>query len=354
MGGHDGGDDGEPQPTAASGAGPGRVGPVEALEDALRVLVGHARAGVAHLDLGLVADLVDVHRGGRPRRRVRPDVGQQVVEDLAQAVLVAGHLDRAGRRELHGPLGPHGGSGADGVGRQRHQLHRRHLHRHALVQASQGEEVVDQPVHAGRLGADARDDARQVLGMLGSAPLEQLGVGRHGGDGRAQLVRGVGDELAQMLLVLAQARLRGNPGREGRLNPLEHDVERAGQAADLGGLVGARNSLVEVAGGDGVGRAFHVFERAQAEPDQPPATGQREHERAGRHRQLGQEEGVQRAVLVHERLRLHQHHAAALRLTRPYPEGRAARVDRTGGEVGDLVPSGWVVKPVIGTGSCGR
>ena len=133
-----------------------------------------------------------------------PDVGQQVVEHLAQAVLVAGHLDRARGRELHGPLGPDGGRGPDGLGDQRHQLHRCHLHRHALVQAGQREEVVDQPVHAGRLGADARNDAREVLGVLGPAPLEELGVGRHGGDRGAQLVRGVRHELAQVLLVLPQ------------------------------------------------------------------------------------------------------------------------------------------------------
>ena len=152
----------------------------------------------------------------------------------------------------------------------------------------------------------------QVLGVLGAAALEELGVGRHGGDRGAQLVRGVGHELAQVLLVLAQPRLRGDARREGRLNPLEHDVEGTGQAADLGGLVGAGHALVEVAGRDGVGGALHVLERAQAEPDQPPAAGQGEHECARGHRQLGQEEGVQGAVLVDERLRLHLHQVAGL------------------------------------------
>ena len=91
------------------------------------------------------------------------------------------------------------------------------------------------------------------------------------------------------------------------MNPLEHDVERTGQTADLGGLVGAGHALVEVAGSDGVGRPFHILQRAQTEPDQPPAAGQREHERARRHGELGQEEGVQGAGLVDERLGLHQH-----------------------------------------------
>ena len=148
----------------------------------------------------------------------------------------------------------------------------------------------------------------QVIGVLGPAALEELGVGRDGGDRGAQLVRGVGDELAQVLLVLAQARLRGHAGREGRLNPLEHHVERAGQAgrprsadrrrARAGrGHPAAMESAVRSTSSSG----------RKPEPDQPPAAGQREHERAGRHRELGQEEGVQRAVLVDERLRLHLH-----------------------------------------------
>ena len=256
---------------------------------------------------------------------MRPDVGQQVVEDLAQAVLVAGHLDRAGGPELHGPLGPDGGRGVDGVGGQRHQLHGGRLHGHALVQPGQGEEIVDQPVHAGSLRADARDDARQVVGMLGPAPLEQLGVGRHRRDRGAQLVRGVGDELAQMLLVLTQPGLGRDAGGEGGLDPLEHDVEGTGQAAHLGRLVGAGDALVEVAGGDGVGGPLDVLERAEAEPDQPPSAGQGQDERSGRHGELGQEQGVQGAGLVDERLRLHERR----RRSAPSPPGPGTRAHRT-------------------------
>ena len=109
--------------------------------------------------------------------------------------------------------------------------------------------------------------------------------------------------------------------------------------ADLGGLVGAGDTLVEVAGCDGVGRALHVLERAQPEPDQPPPAGQREHERAGRHRELGQEERVQGAGLVDERLRLHLHQAA-VELLGAHPEGRTPGRDGVGGEVRDLRPVG--------------
>ena len=79
---------------------------------------------------------------------------------------------------------------------------------------------------------------------------------------------------------------------------------------DLGRLVGAGHTLVEVAGGDGVGRALDVLERAQAQPDQPPACGEREHERAGSDGQLNEEERMQGAGLVDQRLRLHQHQPA--------------------------------------------
>jgi hypothetical protein len=121
------------------------------------------------------------------------------------------------------------------------------------------------------------------------AALEQLGVGRHGRDRGAQLVRRVGDELAQVPIRFLQPGLGGHPGRERRLDPLQHDVEGAGQPTDLGRLVGPGDALIEIARRDGVGRALDVFERAQAEPDQPPAPGQGQHERAGRHGQFNEE-----------------------------------------------------------------
>ena len=167
-------------------------------------------------------------------------------------------------------------------------------------------------------------------------------------------MRGVGDELAQMLLVLAQAGLGGDAGREGGLDPLEHDVEGTGQTADLGRLVGAGDALVEIAGGDGVGGPLDVLERAQAEPDQPPATGQGQDERSGRHGELGQEEGVQRAGLVDERLRLHGDVGRSA--PSPPAPGTAGPPDAMDEVVKYTAwdPSGWVVKPVIGEGSWGR
>ena len=192
-----------------------------------------------------------------PWRRVRPHVGQQVVEDLAQAVLVAGHLDRARPpRTAPATSGPTAVAVRTASETSDTSSTGAHLHRHALVEAGQGEQVVDQPVHARRLGADARDDPRQVLGVLGAAPLEELGVGRHGGDGRAQLVRGVGHELAQVLLVLLAAapRRRTRAANAAWIRSSITLRARARRPTSVGSSAPG-HTLVEVAGRDGVGRA---------------------------------------------------------------------------------------------------
>ena len=127
-----------------------------------------------------------------------------------------------------------------------------------------------------------------------------------------------------MLFVLLQPGLRGEAGRERGLDALEHDVQRTGQPADLGRLLCAGHALVEVACRDGVRRRLDVLEGAQAEPDEPPPARQSQHERDGRHRELGQEQRVQRALLVDDGLGVHSQVAAenpALDLRDLHPEG---------------------------------
>src|SRR4029453_13630705 len=70
---------------------PGLVGAVEALEDALGILRGQPRARVLDLDHGRAVVAADPHAHGRTARRVRADVAEQVVDDLAQALPVAEH-----------------------------------------------------------------------------------------------------------------------------------------------------------------------------------------------------------------------------------------------------------------------
>ena len=93
----------------------------------------------------------------------------------------------------------------------------------AGVGAREQEQVGDQPAHPPR-GAQGGGGGLALLAL--EHLLEQLEVGQHGGQGRAQLVRGVGDELAL--------------AREGRLRlgsrlveRVEHPVQRAGELGDL-------------------------------------------------------------------------------------------------------------------------
>ena len=242
----------------------------------------------------VVALLIDAHRGGGARGRVRPDVGQQVVDHLAQPDRIAHDLDRVRRGELHRPLRAHRSGGVHRLGGEPDQFGGHDLQREPLVEPGQGQQVSDQTLHARRLGADTGEDPGQIVGMLRRAALEELGIGRDGSDRCAQFVGGVGDELAQVPIRFLQPVLGGHPGREGRLDALQHHVQGAGQPPDLGRLVSPGHPLIEVARGDGVGGAFHVFERPQPEPDQPPAGGHGQDQRAGGHGQFNEEERVQR------------------------------------------------------------
>ena len=200
MSGDDGGHDGKAESAPPAAAGAGRIGPVEALEDTPRLVGRHTRAAVAHLDACVVAHLVHAHRRLGPRRRVGAHVGQQVVDHLAQAVLVPRDLDRVGGPELDGPLGPDGAGRAHGLGGQGHEFDGSEVHGDTLIEPGQGEEVAHQPIHARRLGADAGHDTRQVLRVGRRAAVEELRIGGDGGDGCAQLVRSVRHELAQVIL----------------------------------------------------------------------------------------------------------------------------------------------------------
>ncbi len=91
MGLGDRGDDREPEARAAAVSCARRVGAVEALEDARRVLGLEARSVVLDDEqrLGALAAHGDANR--RSRRRVDERVLQEVAGHLAKARLVAGH-----------------------------------------------------------------------------------------------------------------------------------------------------------------------------------------------------------------------------------------------------------------------
>ena len=173
------------------------------------------------------ADTVTVVPGGR----VVPGVAEQVGDDLVQPLLVPGDRHRlvgqvelprwrARRRVRRRPT-----RAAAGSGRPRRAR--------AAGRRPAG------PAAAGpRRGADIRSASVSTLASAaesaaGSSGVRrrELGVPVDGGQRRTQLVRGVGDELADLLLAAV-------PGGEGGLDVVEQGVQRGADLADLGALVG--------------------------------------------------------------------------------------------------------------------
>ena len=85
--------------------------------------------------------------------------------------------------------------------------------------------------HPQRLGLDAGHRLQRADGQLVGGAADQLGVPADRRQRGAQLVAGVGDELAHLRLGLV-------PGRERLLDVPEQLVERGTHLADLGGGVG--------------------------------------------------------------------------------------------------------------------
>src|ERR1035437_11150935 len=96
-----------------------------------------------------------------------------------------------------------------------------------LVEASQSEEILDEHAHALGLLLDPSHCHLGAACVGCRAHPEQLGVAADRGERRAQLVRGVGEELAQAVF----ARLaRGKR----LLETVEYPVEREAETSDLG------------------------------------------------------------------------------------------------------------------------
>ena len=131
----------------------------------------------------------------------------------------------------------------DGVARHVLELDGLALERPALVEPGEQEEVVDEEPHPSGLALDAVHRPLEIVRALAGAAVEELGVGAHGGERRAQLVRRIGDEAAQA--VLGRGALV-----ECLLDLAEHRVERAAEPADLGARIVVLDALREVAAGD--------------------------------------------------------------------------------------------------------
>jgi hypothetical protein len=107
------------------------------------------------------------------------------------------------------------------------------LERSLLVEARQQQQVVDEQAHALGLVLDAAQQPRHLGGVGDRALPVQLGEAPDGGERRAQLVAGVGDEAPHLLLRAAGGRLGRLAGAERGLDLLQHAVERQAQPPHL-------------------------------------------------------------------------------------------------------------------------
>ena len=116
---------------------------------------------------------------------------------------------------------------ADGVDDQPGQIDRFAVQRPSRVQARQQQHVLDQLGHPFGLGLDAAHRVGDVVGQFVALALRELGVAADRGQRGAQLVAGVGDELAH-------PGLAGVPRRQRTGDAVEHPVQRGAELADLG------------------------------------------------------------------------------------------------------------------------
>ena len=179
-----------------------------------------ARAVVGHVqpDHSVRSGPCGRHRGAR--RGVRTGVGQQVDQHLVQLARIAEDADGlAGDVQLPPVVRARDVRVADGVDHQPGQVDPLARQRPAGVEPGQQQQVLDQRGHPARLGLDAAHRVRDVRRHLLAAAAGQLGVTADRGERRAQLVAGVGDELADAGL----ARL---PRGERVARRAEHPVQR--------------------------------------------------------------------------------------------------------------------------------
>ena len=139
-----------------------------------------------------------------------------------------------------------------GVDREHTEIDRSLAEWTSLVEAGEQEEVVDQRAHSQRLGLGTAHRLLQRLSLLETTAPVELHVAPDGRDGRAQLVRGVGDELSQSCL-------RGGSLVECFLDAGQHRVDHVAELACLRALVSDGYTVGKVAAAIAVAVAVICF-----------------------------------------------------------------------------------------------
>ncbi len=124
----------------------------------------------------------------------------------------------------------------------------------------------------------------------------------------------------------SKAALGGEPGAECGFDAGEHQIEGAGQPSHFGGVVLAGHPLGQIARSDRLCCQFHVPQWSESQTDQPESADERHHHRRRRHRQLDQQQVVQGAADVTERLG-HDENLVVTQLRGAHPKGRTVTLD---------------------------
>ena len=159
-------------------------------------------------------------------RGVHQRVSHQVAEYLAKAGVVALDDDGAVRGQGDLALRSHSTGVRGGITGDRVEVDRLSLERPALVKPGDQQHVVDEHRHAHRLLLDSPAREVRVSGRFSRTAAKHLRVAANRCQGRAQLMRRVGDKAPQPRVGLCALRHR-------RLDLAQHSVQRQSQPADL-------------------------------------------------------------------------------------------------------------------------
>ena len=203
---------------------------------------------------------------GSLRRGMDSGVGQQIVDDLAQAQAITEHDRLIGEVIDDRSIRFDDAEVTDRVATDFCQIDSHQFESALLIKPSQQQEFIDQSRHASAFGFDAAHRVGDRWCVVQRALAVKLGVSAEGSEWGAEFVGGIGDELAKSCFA-------GIADIRGVFDLDEHLVQGATESAEFGVGIdrGVGDSLGEVTLGNRRRGIDHLLDRAQAlandEPD---------------------------------------------------------------------------------------